>query len=127
MQVEKHVKFHKWLDELRDIRAIAKITKRIDMLVLGNPGDVASVGDGISELKIDYGPGYRVYFRKERQVLYLLLCGGDKSTQDKDIAKAKELAANRDAELAALKAAEGAPVEIGNTHLKRKKPRTKSN
>ena len=95
MQIEKHPKFHDWFEGLRDFRAIAKIAKRIDMLALGNPGDVEPVGEGVSELKIDYGPGYRVYFIQEGQVLYLLLCGGDKSTQKSDITKAKKLAAER--------------------------------
>lgn len=127
MQIEKHPKFHEWMEDLRDDRAIAKIAKRIDMLALGNPGDVAPVGEGISELKIDYGPGYRVYYRKEGLVLYFLLCGGDKSTQDKDIAKAKKLAAERDAELAALKAVAPPPEakEKNKAAAKRKKPKNK--
>lgn len=62
-------------------------------MVLGNPGDVKSIGGGISELRVDYGPGYRVYFTKQGPVLVLLLCGGDKSTQDRDIRRARELAA----------------------------------
>ncbi len=109
-------------------RAIAKIAKRIDMLALGNPGDVAPVGEGISELKIDYGPGYRVYYRKEGLVLYFLLCGGDKSTQDKDIAKAKKLAAERDAELAAVKTVVPPPLEAGEKKkapAQRKTPKNK--
>lgn len=125
MQVEKHPKFHKWLDELRDIRAVARIVKRIDMLALGNPGDVEPVGEGISELKIDYGPGYRVYFRKEGQVLYILLCGGDKSTQRKDIATARKLAADRDAELTTMNKAAAAAAEAKKAKEKRKKPKSK--
>ena len=125
MQVEKHPKFHKWLDELRDIRAVARIAKRIDMLALGNPGDVEPVGEGISELKIDYGPGYRVYFRKEGQVLYILLCGGDKSTQRKDIATARKLAADRDAELTTMNKAAAAAAEAKKAKEKRKKPKSK--
>jgi putative addiction module killer protein len=62
-------------------------------MVFGNPGDVKSVGGGISELRIDYGPGYRVYFTQRGTVLVLLLCGGDKNTQDRDIRRARELAA----------------------------------
>lgn len=65
---------------------------RIDRLALGNPGDVRSVGGGVSELKIDYGPGYRVYFAQRGQTLVLLLCGGDKSTQSADIDRAKRIA-----------------------------------
>ncbi len=66
---------------------------RIDRLALGNPGDVRSVGGGVSELKIDYGPGYRVYFAQRGQTLVLLLCGGDKSTQSSDISIAQRIAA----------------------------------
>jgi len=79
---------------LRDHRAGAKIAARIDRLAFGNPGDVRPVGGGISELRIHYGPGYRVYFVKRGSTLILLLCGGDKSTQTKDIKAAKKLAAN---------------------------------
>lgn len=84
--------FSAWLDGLRDDRAKARIARRIDRLALGNPGDVKPVGEGVSELRIDYGPGYRVYFVQRGSVLIVLLCGGDKRTQDSDIRKAKELA-----------------------------------
>jgi putative addiction module killer protein len=76
---------------LKDIRARARIADRIDRLTVGNPGDVKSVGDGVSELRIDYGPGYRLYFTRQGQRLVLLLCGGDKSTQNRDIDRAKAL------------------------------------
>jgi len=79
---------------LRDHRARAKIAARIDRLALANPGDVKPVGEGISELRIDYGPGYRVYFAHCGQTLSVLLCGEDKSTQTKDIGAAKRLAAD---------------------------------
>ena len=79
---------------LRDHRAKAKIAARIDRLAFGNPGDVRPVGEGISELRIDYGPGYRVYFVKRGNAVIVLLCGGDKSAQTKDIKAAKTLAAN---------------------------------
>ena len=79
---------------LSDHRARAKIAARIDRLAFGNPGDVRPVGEGVSELRIHYGPGYRVYFVKRGSVLILLLCGGDKSTQTKDVKAAKMLAAN---------------------------------
>lgn len=79
---------------LRDRRARGKIAARIDRLALGNPGDVAPVGEGVSELRIHYGPGYRVYFVKRGRTLIVLLCGGDKSTQTKDVKAAKTLAAN---------------------------------
>ena len=78
---------------LRDHRARAKIAARIDRLALGNPGDVAPVGEGVSELRIHYGPGYRVYFITRSQTLVVLLGGGDKSTQTKDVRAAKLLAA----------------------------------
>ncbi len=77
---------------LRDRRARAKIVARIDRLADGNPGDVEPVGNGVSELRIHYGPGYRVYFVRRGGVLIVLLCGGDKDTQTKDIKTAKTLA-----------------------------------
>jgi putative addiction module killer protein len=76
-----------------DERAKARILVRIQRLALGNAGDVKSVGSGISELRIDYGPGYRVYFTKRGPMLVILLCGGDKRTQQRDIARAVKLAA----------------------------------
>lgn len=79
---------------LRDRRARAKIAARIDRLTLGNPGDVRPVGEGVSELRIHYGSGYRVYFVKRGRMLIVLLCGGDKSTQTKDVKAAKILVAN---------------------------------
>jgi putative addiction module killer protein len=82
--------FVDWLDSLRDIRARARIKKRLDRVELGNLGDVRSVGEGVSELKVDYGPGYRVYFAESGSTLILLLCGGDKSTQRQDILKAQQ-------------------------------------
>ena len=81
-----------WLDGLRDRGAKARIEVRLRRLSLGNPGDVKSVGDGILELRIDHGPGYRVYFMRRGVLLVLLLCGGDKSSQQKDIAQAKLIA-----------------------------------
>jgi putative addiction module killer protein len=81
-----------WIKTLKDFRAQARIADRIDRLAAGNPGDVKPVGEGVSELRINYGPGYRVYFVRDGSVVYVLLCGGDKSTQDKDIRLAKKLA-----------------------------------
>ena len=78
-----------WLRGLRDTRAKAKIIVQVDKMELGLFGDVEPIGDGLSELRIHYGPGYRVYYGKEGNQVYLLLCGGDKSTQTKDIKKAK--------------------------------------
>ena len=81
-----------WFENLRDLRARGRITARIVRVSLGNLGDAKPVGDGVSELRIDHGPGYRVYFTRRGQSLVLLLCGGDKSTQERDIARATALA-----------------------------------
>nr|WP_137831447.1 type II toxin-antitoxin system RelE/ParE family toxin [Methylobacterium sp. L1A1] len=85
-------RFANWIDGLRDVNAVARITKRIDRLALGNPGDVKAVGEGVSEMRIDYGPGYRVYFVQQGVEVVVLLCGGDKGSQDRDIREAKALA-----------------------------------
>ena len=92
IEVRRAERFIVWLNALRDARAVAKIVIRIKRLADGNFGDVAPVGDGVSELRIHHGPGYRVYFVRRGEVLVILLCGGDKSTQDRDIAAAKALA-----------------------------------
>lgn len=92
IEVVRSATFDRWLRKLRDRRAVARIRIRIDRLVGGNPGDVRPVGSGISELRIDYGPGYRVYYLQEGDTLVLLLCGGDKSSQDQDIAEAARIA-----------------------------------
>lgn len=84
--------FRKWRTRLKDERALAMIASRLDRLAFGNPGDVKPVGQGISELRIDYGPGYRVYFLRRGNLIVILLCGGDKSTQATDIKTAKRLA-----------------------------------
>jgi putative addiction module killer protein len=84
--------FSSWLRAIRDAQARARIAARIRRLAFGNPGDVRPVGDGISELRIHYGPGYRVYYIQRGAVLVILLCGGDKSTQVRDIETAKRLA-----------------------------------
>lgn len=81
--------FSDWLKSLRDQRARAKIRVRLDRVSLGNFGDCHAVGDGVQELRIDYGPGYRVYFGQEETTIVLLLCGGNKHTQSKDIETAK--------------------------------------
>lgn len=78
VEIRKTDTFAKWIDELQDIRARARILVRIERLRAGNPGDVRPVGEGISELRIDYGPGYRVYFKKIGQKVIILLAGGDK-------------------------------------------------
>lgn len=85
--------FAAWIDGLRDERAKARILERTRRLALGLLGDIKALGDGVSELRIDYGPGYRVYFIRRDAVIYLLLCGGNKGTQAKDIKRARERAA----------------------------------
>lgn len=82
--------YDEWLDSLRDRRAKAKIRARLDRVEDGNLGDCKSVGERVFELRIDYGPGYRIYFGQEGSTIILLLCGGDKSTQAQDIQKAQE-------------------------------------
>jgi putative addiction module killer protein len=94
IEIRKTEIFAKWLDGLHDIHARALILVRIERLAAGNPGDVKSVGEGISELRIDYGPGYRVYYRKQGQKVVILLAGGDKSTQAKNRKTALRLARN---------------------------------
>jgi putative addiction module killer protein len=94
IEIRKTEIFAKWLDGLHDIRARARILVRIERLAAGNPGDVKALGEGISELRIDYGPGYRVYYKKQGQNLVILLAGGDKRTQTKDIKTALRLAQN---------------------------------
>jgi putative addiction module killer protein len=92
IEIRRTYEFSKWLEALRDGRTMRVIAARIDRLSLGNPGDVKPVGHGVSELRIDHGPGFRVYFVQRGQVLIVLLCGGDKSSQNADIAKAQALA-----------------------------------
>jgi len=94
IEVRQTELFVKWLLGLRDLRARARIQARIDRLESGNAGDVKPVGEGVSEMKIDYGPGYRVYFVRRGFELVILLAGGDKSSQSKDIRKALDLARN---------------------------------
>jgi len=84
--------FDKWLDKLRDPKAVARILTRINRLAKGNPGDVEPVGEGVSEMRIHYGPGYRVYFKDTGKEIIILLCGGDKATQQADIDSSKEIA-----------------------------------
>jgi putative addiction module killer protein len=93
MEVKETEDFSKWVMNLSDAKAKAKVVTRLLRLADGNPGDVAPVGDGISELRINHGPGYRVYYVRRKDV-YVALCGGDKSTQSKDINLAKTLAAD---------------------------------
>ena len=94
IEMKKTDVYAQWLDDLRDIRARARVQARVERLAAGNPGDVKPVGDGVSEMRIDYGPGYRVYFTRRGNEVVILLAGGDKSTQDADIKTAQGLARN---------------------------------
>ena len=94
VEVRSTNEFVRWLDDIGDIRARARVQVRIERLAVGNPGDVKPVGEGVSELRIDTGPGYRVYFKRRGQEIIILLAGGEKSTQAKDIQSALRLARN---------------------------------
>ena len=93
VELRRTKNYDRWLRELYDRRAKAKILQRMDSLREGNPGDAKTVGNGVMEMRIDYGPGYRVYYTHRGKLIVVLLCGGDKSTQQKDIEQAKALAA----------------------------------
>lgn len=92
IEVRETPEFSRWLASLRDQRAVLHIVRRISRVAAGNTGDAKSVGGAVSELRIDHGPGYRVYFTRRGQVVVILLCGGDKRTQDRDIRRAMEIA-----------------------------------
>ncbi len=92
MRVEKTDEYRDWIDGLKDLSGRARILMRVDRLIHGNPGDHRNLTDGVSDLRIDVGPGYRVYYAKRGQRLLVLLAGGDKSSQSKDIVKAIQLA-----------------------------------
>ncbi len=92
VEIRKTAIFAKWFASLKDRKAKARIQARIDRVELGSFGDVAAVGDGVNELRIFYGPGYRVYFIQRGAVVVILLSGGDKGSQQADIARAKEIA-----------------------------------
>ncbi len=92
--VLKSQAFDDWLSGLKDRQARARVQARIDRLAMGNPGDVKPTQSGVSELRIDYGPGYRVYYQQRGKTVVLLCCGGDKRTQDADIRRAVEIAKN---------------------------------
>lgn len=94
VEIRKTDAFAEWIDTLRDIQGRARVQARIERLAAGNPGDVEPVGEGVSELRINYGPGYRVYFKRRGRELIILLAGGDKSTQARDIKAALRLARN---------------------------------
>ena len=93
VEIVKSGTFDGWLSGLRDVTGRARILVRIERLAAGNPGDHKSVGDGVMELRMTFGPGYRVYYLQQGSLLIVLLAGGDKSSQEDDIAKAKAIAA----------------------------------
>ena len=94
IEIRKTEEFGRWLDGLRDLKARVRVLVRIERLAAGNPGDVKPVGEGVSELRIDHGPGYRVYFIRKGRALVILLAGGDKKSQAADIRTALRLAKN---------------------------------
>ncbi|HEX7739730.1 MAG TPA: type II toxin-antitoxin system RelE/ParE family toxin [Marmoricola sp.] len=93
IEVVRTDEFETWIVKLKDLTGKGRILRRLDRLAQGNPGDARPIGKGISELRLNFGPGYRVYYLQDGNTLILLLCGGDKSTQQKDIDEAHELAA----------------------------------
>ena len=94
LEVRRTEIYARWLDGLRDVRARAHVLVRVERLAAGNPGDVRPVGEGVSELRIDYGPGYRVYFKRQGRTVVVLLAGGDKRSQRDDVETALRLARN---------------------------------
>lgn len=94
IEIRKTILFARWLDDLRDLNGRARVQARIERLAAGNPGDVEPVGDGVSEMRINYGPGYRVYLKQRGREWIILLAGGDKTTQARDIKAARRLARN---------------------------------
>lgn len=95
-EVRQTAVFEAWIDGLKDMRAVARIEVRLRRLSLGHLGDAKSLGDGVSEMRIDYGPGYRLYFTRRGERIVILLCGGDKKRQSGDIARAKQMAKEAD-------------------------------
>lgn len=95
-EVRQTAVFEAWIDGLKDMRAVARIEVRLRRLSLGHLGDAKSLGAGVSEMRIDYGPGYRLYFTRRGERIVILLCGGDKKRQSGDIARAKQMAKEAD-------------------------------
>jgi len=91
-EVHQTAEFSRWLRRLKDVNAVARIVVRIRRLELGNPGDAKNLGAGLMEMRVDYGPGYRIYFVRRGSDVVILLCGGDKHTQRNDIERARMLA-----------------------------------
>ena len=94
LEVRKTEVYARWLDGLKDVRARARVLVRVQRLATGNPRDVRPVGEGVSEMRVDYGPGYRVYFKRQGPAVVVLLAGGDKRTQSADVEAALRLARN---------------------------------
>jgi putative addiction module killer protein len=90
-KIRRSSEYTRWIKNLKDARARARVFARVKRLSEGNPGDSCPIGEGLSEMRIDYGPGYRVYYKDTGKEIIILLCGGDKSTQSRDIARAKEI------------------------------------
>lgn len=95
IEILRSVTFQRWLDGLRDRRAVARINSRLQRLEFGHFGDIRSVGDGVSEMRVGYGLGYRIYFTREGRYVVVLLCAGDKDSQARDIRSAKRIARER--------------------------------
>jgi len=95
-EIRQTAVFEAWIDGLKDMRAVARIEVRLRRLSLGHLGDAKFLGDGVSEMRIDYGPGYRLYFTRRGERIVILLCGGDKKRQSDDIGRAKQLAKEAD-------------------------------
>ncbi len=96
IEIRQTEKYRKWFASLKDRTARARIDVRIRRISLGNLGEVRPVGEGVSEIVIEYGPGYRIYFVQQKEIVVILLCGGNKSTQERDIVEAHRLAKNLD-------------------------------
>ena len=96
LEVQQTKIFEAWIDGVKDMRAVARIEMRLRRLSIGLLGDAKSLGDGVSEMRVDYGPGYRLYFTRRGERIVILLCGGDKKRQSDDIARAKQLAKEAD-------------------------------
>jgi putative addiction module killer protein len=90
-KIRRSSEYKKWVKNLKDARARARVFARVKRLSEGNPGDSQPIGEGFSEMRIDYGTGYRVYYKETGNEIVILLCGGDKSTQSRDIARAKDI------------------------------------
>ena len=117
-EIRRSATFDTWVVNLNDSNARARIAARIDRLAMGNPGDAKPVGKGVSEMRVDYGPGYRVYYAQTDRVVFLPLCGGTKGTQDADIKRALEMNAARAQQASAARRQKAAKGEMTNGNSK---------